>query len=376
MNDDMRGLSQGTIITLKIFFIVLSFVAVTLRLFANWKYSRKLLIDDYISISAVPFLIAVSVLTDYAGNGFHDPNISTYLVAQLATAISVAVPLALWTCKAPILFLYLRLFGVKKWLRIISYTTLVLMALVNFSGLVAIPVACTPHTADLSEKFIDNCQARTRIVNVYLGGFSVLTDIVILILPLPVVFRLKLLVQSKIGLVFLFLSGLFAITASILALYFKAVSLQLPMVSFALALLATVTECAVALVVGCVPAIRVMWSKILKPTIKTSRENYSLEPSSNRTNRGNSQYIVVGDGADGKASTSHSALIVSTEVHTTTTPYQAPGQPTNLQDVYQGQPYYGQIQQPNSQFGDVHPPFGVYSEAYALQTRHQGVWGR
>ena len=26
--------------------------------------------------------------------------------------------------------------------------------------------------------------------------------------------------------------------------------------------------------------------------------------------------------------------------------------------------------------GTVEPPFGVYAEAYALQTRHQGVWGR
>lgn len=125
-------------------------------------------------------------------------------------------PLALWTCKAPILFLYVRLFGIKRWLRVTSYTTLVLTALVYVSGIVAIPPACTPRTHDLSEAFIDNCQGRTRMINVYLGSVSVLADIVILVLPMPVVFGLKLLVRSRVGLVLLFLSGLLFVTVDMM----------------------------------------------------------------------------------------------------------------------------------------------------------------
>jgi hypothetical protein len=124
-----------------------------------------------------------------------------------------------------------------------------------------------------------------------------------------------------------------------------------------------------------VPSLRVLWSKIVKPSVKTSIENISTaDPSGNRTNRGNSQYIVVGAGTDRKTSESNTGLVVSkfTEVHTSTStvPYQ-------YQDgaVYQGQPFYGQ-QQTGGPFGEVQPPFGVYTEAYALQTRQNGVWGR
>ncbi|KAI0550448.1 hypothetical protein F4679DRAFT_202930 [Xylaria curta] len=377
------GLTKGTIDGLKSLFITLAFIAVLLRLVANWKYNRKLLIDDYISITAIPLLISVQVLSDYAGNGFHDPDISPYRVAQLAVAIAIATPLALWTCKAPILFLYIRLFGIKKWLRITSYITLALMAAVYISGIIATPPACAPHTHDLTEDFINGCQNRTRMINVYLGSVSVLADVVILILPLPVIFGLKLLVKSRIGLIFLFLSGLFAIGASIISLVFKAMSLQFPDTSLALSILATVTECSIALIVGCVPSLRVLWSKILKPNIKTSRENYATEPTGIRTNRATSQYIVVGEGVDPKVSGSNTALVISTEVVTSTSriddyqqqPYQYHQGPQG--DVYGGQPYYGQQMDVGPQFGEpIQPPFGVYTEAYALQTRHHGVWGR
>ncbi|KAI0466123.1 hypothetical protein F4859DRAFT_332783 [Xylaria cf. heliscus] len=382
---DGHGLSKGTIDGLKSLFVALSFIAVSLRLIANWKYNRRLLVDDYISISAIPFLIAVAVLSDFAGNGFHDPNVPPYTVAQLAVSISVTTPLALWTCKAPILFLYLRLFGIKKWLRITSYTILTVTAAVYASGIIAVPPACTPRTRNLSEDFINNCQGRTRMINVYLGSVSVLADIVILILPLPIVFGLKLVVKSRVGLLLLFLSGLFAIAASIISLYFKAESLKLPDTSLALSILATTTECAVALIVGCVPSLRVLWSKILKPSVKTGLENYATDPTTNRTARAASQYMVVGEGTDRKASSgSNSALVISTEVHTTTsvvTDYQQLQRPLH-EHVYDGRPHYGHqynwpdrggAQQPGE---PGPPPFGVYAEAYALQTRQQGIWGR
>ncbi|KAI1114482.1 hypothetical protein F5Y14DRAFT_170806 [Nemania sp. NC0429] len=405
--DRLHGLSKEAVDGLKALFIALAFIAVVLRLVANWKYNRRLLFDDYISILAIPFLVAVAVLSSMAGNGFHDPDSSPYTIAQLAVGIAVFTPLALWTCKAPILFLYIRLFGIKKWLRVISHTTLVLTALVYVSGIIAIPPACTPRTHELSEGFIDNCQIRTRMINVYLGSVSVLADVIILVLPMPVVFGLKLLVRSRIGLVFLFLSGLFAIAASIISLFFKAVSLQAPMTSLALSILATITECSVALIVGCVPSLRVLWSKILKPSVKTSKGTYSTTggptggTTGNRTtSRGASQYMVVGDGTDGKVlELDANTLIVSTEVRTSTSrvvDFQPPThnyyleQQTHAQqqlehqqyqyhhqqqqDVYDGQPYYGQTYHRPDE--PPQPPFGVYTEAYALQTRHQGLWGR
>ncbi|KAK5630592.1 hypothetical protein RRF57_006307 [Xylaria bambusicola] len=377
--DDLPPLSKGAIDALKSLFVALASIAVILRLITNWKYNRRLLVDDYISISAIPFLIATAILSDAAGNGFHDDKIPPYRVAQLAVAISVLTPLALWTCKAPILFLYLRLFGIKKWLRVLSYVTLALTAAVYIAAIVAIPPVCTPHTMHLSEAFITGCQTRTRITNVVTGSFSVLADVVILVLPLPVIFGLNLLVRSKVGLLFLFLSGLFAIGASILSLYFKAISLQRPATSLALSILATITESAVALIVGCVPSLRVLWSKILKPGVKTTSSGnvLSSDPTGNRTKRGTSQYVVVGEGTDRKTSESNTVLIVSTstEVRTTSEVIDYPHQPQQFQIPQHQLPPH--VYDSHGRADDTQQrPFGVYAEAYALQTRQNGIWGR
>lgn len=133
---------------------------------------------------------------------------------------------------------------------------------------------------------------------------------------------------------------------------------------------------------------RVLWSKVLHPgIIKSVSGGNALptdtDPTGNRTVRGISQYVVVGEGADRKTtSDSHTALVVSTSTEVRTTSevidyphphnqFQLPQHqlPPHVYDTYyahgQGRPG-----------GDVQPPFGVYAEAYALQTRQNGVWGR
>ncbi|KAI1329689.1 hypothetical protein F5Y16DRAFT_79189 [Xylariaceae sp. FL0255] len=356
-------------------FVAVAALVIAARLFANWRYNRKFLIDDWISIAACLFLISISVLSDFAGNGFHDPSTSPFFVAQLATALSVTSPLALWTCKAPLLFLYIRLFGIKKWLTVASYATLVFTGAVCISGLVAVPPVCTPHSRDISETFINNCQFRTRAINVYLGSVSVLADIIILILPLPVILRLKLLPHSKFGLFVVFLTGILAIVASAVSLRYKSLSLILPETSLAISMLATVVECSIAVIVGCIPALRVMWSKGIKSGKYTEDITELTEPT--RTNRMTGNYIVMGDGTD-QHSTSDLAGI-RTEVTITKT-YDTRHTPAQLSiSSLQDQPFYGQSPQRQKSThlrndNALHPQeFGVFSEAYTLNTKDYSV---
>lgn len=44
--DRLHGLTKEAVDGLKALFIVLAFIAVVLRLVANWKYNRRLLFDD------------------------------------------------------------------------------------------------------------------------------------------------------------------------------------------------------------------------------------------------------------------------------------------------------------------------------------------
>lgn len=112
--DDMHGLTRTTVIGLKGLFVGLAAISVALRLIANWKYNRKLLVDDCecffffdksfffkalwtlltyllvtkldISITAIPFLIAVAILSDAAGNGMLHLKEKILNISCLSTA--------------------------------------------------------------------------------------------------------------------------------------------------------------------------------------------------------------------------------------------------------------------------------------------------
>ncbi|KAI2638517.1 hypothetical protein GGS21DRAFT_508619 [Xylaria nigripes] len=373
--DRLRGISQGGIDALKSLVVALALIAVALRLIANWRFNRCFMVDDYISITAIPLLIAVSIVSDVAGSGFSDPDASRHDVAELGVALAVLCPLAIWTCKAPVFFSYIHAFGVKKWLRRTSIITLVFMSLVYSSGIVAIPPVCAPRSGRVSLDQVEACQIRTRIVSLYIGIVSVVVDIVILVLPIPVICGLTLLPPSRVGLFILFLCGFVAIAASIVSVYYKAVSLSTPATSLALSILATVTESAIALIVGCVPSVRVLWCKILRPRAgKASEVISSVLMTVNRRNSQSSTF----EAPERKASDLNN-LVISTEVHTSTTTmenYSQQQQHNRVSSLTFNQPYLHTYYRPGEELFDeeYQSPFGVHSEAYAMRTGGPGQW--
>lgn len=142
-------------------------------------------------------------------------------MAELATAIDFLSGFAIWTSKAPILLLYIRLFGVKTWLKVASWVTLAVTFIIFFVGMVYVGVACSPGGKTLDLPFILNCTTKSTRIGVTLGTTSVIADVIILLLPLPVVLRLQMATMKKIGLSVVFLTGIFAIVASAVSLYYK-----------------------------------------------------------------------------------------------------------------------------------------------------------
>jgi hypothetical protein len=144
-------------------------------------------------------------------------------MAELATAIDFISGFAIWTSKAPILLLYIRLFGVKKWLKVASYVTLICTFVVFFVGMVYVGVACDPGSKPkpLDAKFIQSCISKSTKTGVTLGTTSVIADVMILVLPIPVILKLQMATPKKIGLFIVFLTGIFAIVASAVSLHYK-----------------------------------------------------------------------------------------------------------------------------------------------------------
>lgn len=115
----------------------------------------------------------------------------------------------LFSAKSCILCLFLRLLGSVKWMRWSCWFGIVFLALLYGSTTVAYAVIFFPRGEEkwdfsLATKVTrNNCQLNTLL----LGLFNVLSDIYLLILPLPIILRMNISRRKKIGLGAVFMTG-------------------------------------------------------------------------------------------------------------------------------------------------------------------------
>lgn len=114
----------------------------------------------------------------------------------------------MWCSKAPIIFLFISLFGIERWLRFVSYATLVVLAVAVISAAGVTSATCNPNGDDLSPLFLLECSDVASKVGVGLGVISVVVDVIIMVIPIPVVIKLNLPTHKKAGLFVMFTSGI------------------------------------------------------------------------------------------------------------------------------------------------------------------------
>jgi hypothetical protein len=117
---------------------------------------------------------------------------------------------SLWTAKAPVLILFIRLFGIQRWLRITAILTLVITGVAVVVGDAYNASKCAPPKTDqeLDMAFIMGCTDASNHVGVSLGTIGIAADVVIFVLPLPIIAKLHIPLAKKIGLAIVFLAGL------------------------------------------------------------------------------------------------------------------------------------------------------------------------
>ena len=114
----------------------------------------------------------------------------------------------LWSSKAVMLTLYVRLFGPKKWLRYVCYATLSISFLFYWAQSILTGVFCAPrHGGPWGFDVLQNC-AHTAVMAPIQGAVGVAADLLILVLPLPIIYGLHLPKLKKIGLSIVFLMGI------------------------------------------------------------------------------------------------------------------------------------------------------------------------
>lgn len=135
-------------------------------------------------------------------------SVTDFRWVQLAAACIFTATAAMYFAKLPILIFLLRTFGVKKWLRYISYCLMVLTALAFLASALWTGVNCSPGLQDdVDQAFLFSCVSATFYTTVSRNSISLAVDVIIFIMPLPLVARLKMAPRKKIGVALVFLAG-------------------------------------------------------------------------------------------------------------------------------------------------------------------------
>ncbi|KAI1340837.1 hypothetical protein F5Y15DRAFT_33835 [Xylariaceae sp. FL0016] len=166
--------------------------------------------------------LTVSGSLKQGGVGYHvgyleeaDPqavtNFSKYLVS-----ISACYLLVVSLPKLAILVVYRRLFPQKSVLIVLYGTSFVLLA-APFASLIALLAACRPFSANWAAPQIQAAQCIDKEALFIWTSFpSIVTDVVLLCPPLPIVWRLHASRQLKLGLTVTFVIGGSGLIASIM----------------------------------------------------------------------------------------------------------------------------------------------------------------
>jgi hypothetical protein len=115
---------------------------------------------------------------------------------------------ASWASKTAVLALYIRVFSIEKWVKYSSY--LAILVLFGFYWAL-IPLAsahCVPRNGKSWVSALEKCGEQVKVIGPIHGGVGVAADIFMLLVPLPVLKKLHLSKQKRMGLMAVFMSGI------------------------------------------------------------------------------------------------------------------------------------------------------------------------
>lgn len=217
----------GAVIAIGVIMVVLTMSFVMLRLYSNHHAKRKYRLDDYTCILATVFFLAVTgVDIDLRRYGRHDYDIpitwinSAYI--KKVFLIDILAGPSYFLAKASLFLLYYRVFALKKLMRTMIICGVVFALLVYI--VVMVPVVgtlCTPRIGhEWDFRVLLSCR-RALTYGVVQAVSNLSLDLFILALPIPAIVQLQLPMNQKIGVFAIFMTGLFAIIASIIALVYR-----------------------------------------------------------------------------------------------------------------------------------------------------------
>ncbi|KAK4221734.1 hypothetical protein QBC38DRAFT_461158 [Podospora fimiseda] len=225
-------------------------------------------LGDWVGLSALIFTLITNALffaMVFHGFGKHS-DILPY--DQLKSALRLwwlaqqTYKFALHLTKISLLLLYIRIFNHVIWFRKVALSLIIFLILYMIAASAAGFAQCTP-VAKSWDRFVDG-----KCVDLYVlfntnGVIAMVTDVIILLLPFPLVFKLSLPWQQKLALMPVFGLGAIICVSSALRVYtlVTATTRDADRSYDISATMWTIVEYNLALVCLCLPSVRVLLVK-------------------------------------------------------------------------------------------------------------------
>ncbi|GAW17543.1 hypothetical protein ANO14919_070010 [Xylariales sp. No.14919] len=211
-----------------IVFTILPLIAVTLRIVARRVTHQELWYDDWLIIVAVTLcVVQLSFLIEAIryGMGKHiqvvpDASVAPYLMYTYLSELYYAVDVTL--IKLSILTLYLRLFNVNRRFKRSCHVMMVFVLAWGVAVVSTTLFQCTPVRAAWDKTIPGLKCFNLRAFLIGSNVPNILADAVIIILPMPLLWGLKLSLLRKLGLIALFLVAAVTTAISLTRVIFNA----------------------------------------------------------------------------------------------------------------------------------------------------------
>ncbi|KAG5973169.1 hypothetical protein E4U55_000637, partial [Claviceps digitariae] len=212
----------ATILTVCIVLSVLSTATVSTRLMIRAK-ARGLAADDYMAILSAAFAFTYSILcivqTKY-GLGLPiklrpKENMGTYARVNFAGRPIYQLGISLF--KVALLISYLRLLqGTDhKTYRMTVWATIAIVLLAHLGCTLSLIFACSPVEKSWKPWLPGTCLKPGPSFTGY-AAVTIISDVIVAVLPIPVLLKLNVRLEKKLGLIAIFMLGLFTTLCSIL----------------------------------------------------------------------------------------------------------------------------------------------------------------
>ncbi|KAM0323242.1 hypothetical protein ACHAQA_008833 [Verticillium albo-atrum] len=178
----------------------LAFIALVQRFYTKMFLAKGLQIDD-----AFMFLAWVSSVATQAG-------MITYVTAGIFMLCNGFTKLSLLT-------FYLHL-SPQRWWRVAVWTSIVIVALYTIIITIMLFVHCTPVSKAYDVLMVEGKCINVGILYIATAVSNIITDILLFVLPIPMVVRLRMGIFPKVGAIVIFAIGSMTVGTSIIRLVF------------------------------------------------------------------------------------------------------------------------------------------------------------